>query len=140
MKSAVVDASVAAKWVVEEADTDKAVLLLSYDALHAPDHWLAEASNVLWAKVVRSEMDAADAEERMAILLRAPVTGSPISRLLPRAFAISLARQITIYDSLYVTLAETLDVAMVTADIRLVRRVAPDTALASRMVLLRDLG
>lgn len=40
MRLAVVDASVAAEWVVEEAHSDRAVLLLlGFDAQHAPGHW-----------------------------------------------------------------------------------------------------
>jgi len=61
----VVDASVAAKWLVEEDHSAVAALLLDYDARPAPDHWKAEAVNVLWSKVVRGDLTAADAEERM---------------------------------------------------------------------------
>ena len=45
-----VDASVAVKWVVEEDHSAKAMLLLGLDARHAPDHWRAEAVNVLWSR------------------------------------------------------------------------------------------
>ena len=51
MRQADIDASVAAKWVVEEAYSPQAALLLAFDAHHAPDHWRAEAVNVLWSKV-----------------------------------------------------------------------------------------
>lgn len=74
MRQVVVDASVSAKWVVEEDHSAKAALLLQCDARHAPDHWLAEAINVLWSKAVRGELTAADMEERTIALLRAPVT------------------------------------------------------------------
>jgi predicted nucleic acid-binding protein len=72
VKAVVVDASVAVKWVVEEHHSDKAALLLQCDARHSPDHWQAEATNALWSKVLRKELTTADAEERMALLLRAP--------------------------------------------------------------------
>ena len=106
MRQAVVDASVAAKWVVEEEHSAKAALLLGFDACHAPDHWLAEAGNVLWSKFFHGDLTAVDLEERMAVLLRAPVIGTPIASLMPRALAISVACVVTIYDSLYVALAE----------------------------------
>ncbi len=51
MRQAVVDASVVAKWVIEEAYSAQSALLLAFDARHAPDHWRAEAVNVLWSKV-----------------------------------------------------------------------------------------
>jgi predicted nucleic acid-binding protein len=135
----VVDASVATKWVVAEAHSDKAALLLTYRALHAPDHWQAEAVNVLWSKVFRGELSAADAEERLTVLMRAPVIGTPIAGLLSRAFAISVAHEATIYDTLYVALAEKLDIPMVTADERLIRRLSPDEALRKYVVWVDDL-
>lgn len=140
MREAVVDASVSAKWVVEEDHSAKAALLLQCDARHAPDHWLAEAVNVLWSKVFKGDLTAADAEERMIVLLRAPVIGTPVADLMPRAFAISMAQTVTIYDSLYAALAEKLNVPLVTADERLVRRMSGDAALGKRMVWVGDLS
>lgn len=139
MKQAVVDASVAAKWVVEEEHSTKATLLLEWDACHAPDHWLAEAISVLWSKVFRGDLTARDAGERMTVLLRAPVVAAPLVPLLPRAFAISVAREITIYDSLYVALAEQLDIPLVTADERLIKKLSADPALGRRTVWVGDL-
>jgi predicted nucleic acid-binding protein len=140
MRQAVVDASVAAKWVIEEEHSAKAALLLDFDVLHAPEHWLAEAINVLWDKVFCGELTAPDAEERMTVLLRAPVTGTPIAGLMPRAFAISAARMVTIYDSLYLALAEKRDIPMVTADERLIRKLSGDAGLAKRMIWVADLA
>ncbi len=140
MRAVVVDASVATKWVVEEVHSDEATLLLAYDALHAPDHWQAEAVNVLWAKVFRGDLATADAEQRMTVLMRAPVIGTPIAGLMSRAFAISVARQVTIYDSLYLALAEKLSIPVVTADVRLMRQLEPDAALANRMVWIGNLS
>jgi predicted nucleic acid-binding protein len=126
VKAAVVDASVAAKWVVEERHSAEAVLLLDYDVLHAPDHWRAEAANVLWSKVFHGDLTAADATERLAVLMTAPVTETPIARLMSRAFEISVAKMVTVYDALYVALAEQRGVPLVTADERLVRRMDQD--------------
>ena len=47
------------------------------------------AVNVLWSKVFRGDLSAADSEERMTVLLRAPVIGTPIAELMARAFAIA---------------------------------------------------
>ena len=134
MRRAVVDASVAAKWVVEEAHSDRAALLLGFDALHAPGHWRAEAVNVLWAKVIRGDLTAGDAEERMAALLRAPVIDTPIVALMPRAFAIAMGLGVTVYDGLYVALAEGRGIPLVTADERLIRRVSGDVGLGRLMI------
>ena len=140
MREAVIDASVCVKWVVELAHSATAILLLRCEALHAPDHWLAEAVNVLWAKVFRGDLTATDAEERMAVLLRAPIVGTPIAALLPRALAISLAHMVTIYDALYVALAEKRDIPLVTADERLIRRLSGVAALGQRMIWVGDLS
>jgi predicted nucleic acid-binding protein len=139
MRQAVVDASVAVKWVIEEEHSARAALLLAFDACHAPDQWQAEAVNVLWSKVFHGDLSAADAEERMIVLLRAPVIATPIAGLMPRAFAIAVAHTVTIYDALYVALAEARDIPLVTADERLIRRLAGNPALAKRMVRLADL-
>jgi predicted nucleic acid-binding protein len=134
VKEAVVDASVAAKWVVEEDCSANAALLLSYDTLHAPAHWRAEAVNVLWAKVFRGDLTAADAEERMLVLNCAPIVDAEIAGLVPRAFAISVAHSVTLSDSLYVALAEQRDIPLVTADKRLIRQLAGDANLRQRIV------
>lgn len=134
MKSVVVDASVAVKWVVEEAHSHAASLLLQSAAIHAPDHWQAEAVNALWSKVFKRDLTAQDAEERMTVLLRAPVAGAPIDTLMTRAFAISVALAVTVYDSLYLALADKLRVPLVTADRVLVRRVSGDRELAKRTI------
>jgi predicted nucleic acid-binding protein len=139
MREVVVDASVSAKWVVEEDHSAKAASLLQYDARYAPDHWQAEAVNVLWSKVLKGDLTAGDAEERMMVLLRAPVIGAPIAELVPRAFAISVANAVTLYDSLYLALAEKRNIPLVTADQRLIRRMLGDAAFAQRMVWVGDL-
>jgi predicted nucleic acid-binding protein len=70
----------------------------------------------------------------MLVLNRAPVADTTIAGLLPRAFAISVAHSVTVYDSLYVALAEQRDIPLVTADERLIRRLSGDADLAKRMV------
>lgn len=139
MREVVVDASVAVKWVVEEDHSANAALLLSYDSLYAPAHWRAEAINVLWARIVRGDLTAADAQERMLVLNRAPVVDVPIVDLMPRACAIAVAQSVTIYDALYVALAEQRDAALVSADQKLIRNVSSDTTLGHRVLWVGDL-
>ncbi len=140
MKEVVIDASVAVKWVVAEDYSANAPLLLEYDTVQAPAHWRAEAVNVLRAKVFRGDLTATDAEERMLVLNRAPVVDAAIAGLVPRAFAISVAHAVTVYDSLYVALAEQRDIPLVTADERLVRRLAADAVLGKRVLWIGDFG
>jgi predicted nucleic acid-binding protein len=134
MREVVVDASVAAKWVVEERHSSEAARLLNYDALHAPAHWRAEAVNVLWAKVWRGDLTEAEAEERVRTLNGAPIIEASIAPLVPRAFTIAVAHSVTIYDSLYVALAEQLDVALVSADAKLIQCLSSDATPGKRMI------
>jgi predicted nucleic acid-binding protein len=47
---------------------------------------------------------------------------------------------VTVYESLYVALAEKRDIPMVTADERLIRQLSADAALARRVVWVGDLS
>lgn len=137
MTAVVIDASVAVKWVVEEDHSARAVRLLAYEARHAPTHWQAEAVNALWSKVFKRELPADDAAERMSVLLRAPVIGTAVTELMPLAFSISVAHSVTIYDSLYVALSEKLGISLVTADRRLIARLA-SAVPAERLIWVGD--
>ena len=53
----VVDATVAIKWVVGEADSERAASVRGR-RLFAPDLLVAECANALWKKVVRRELAA----------------------------------------------------------------------------------
>jgi predicted nucleic acid-binding protein len=57
----VVDASVAVKWVLPEADSGPAVALREADALIAPSLVIAEIGNALWKSVLRGDVDKSDA-------------------------------------------------------------------------------
>ena len=81
---AAVDASVAVKWVVGEAGSDAAVLLRE-SRLFAPDLWIAECANVLWKKVRRAELTAAEAEVAAMALESADVEMVPTRPLMARA-------------------------------------------------------
>ena len=132
--------SISAKWVVEEDHSLQAITLLQCGERHAPDHWQAEAVNVLWSKVFKGDLTAADAQDRMAVLLRAPIIGTPLAELMPRAFVISVANAVTIYDSLYLALAEKRNIPLVTADRRLIRRLSGNAAFAKRMMWVGELA
>ena len=59
--TAVIDASVAIKWVVPEAGTEEAVELLGRGGLVAPDLLFAECANILWKKVRNGELQKSEA-------------------------------------------------------------------------------
>jgi predicted nucleic acid-binding protein len=130
VEEAVIDASVAIKWVVAEPLSEQAISLLEGTRMSAPAHWQAEAVNGIWGWVHRGGISAEDAEERASRLLTAPVAIAPLGPLLGRALKLSIALGLTIYDSLYIALAEERGIPLVTNDRKLLRQMTTDPALA----------
>jgi predicted nucleic acid-binding protein len=109
----VIDTSVAFKWEVVEIESDKALRLRDdfrngVHELLAPEHFPAEIANSLLATHV-------------ANCLSFLPHLHPCAPLLPRVVAITSAFQVSVYDSLYVALAERESCEFVTADDKLVR-------------------
>jgi predicted nucleic acid-binding protein len=139
LNAVVIDASVAVKWVAEESLTEQAISLLAGPALCAPAHWLAEAGNAVWSKFYRGQWSAEIAQARGAALHRAPVEPVPLLDLSKRALELAIAMEITVYDALYVALAEVRGIPLVSGDGKLMRRMANDSALAPLAQPLADL-
>ena len=119
MRAAVVDASVAVKWVLPEPDSDRAIALRD-KVLHAPDLALAECGNALWVRVHRGVLSKAEAETCFAALSLAPVSWTPTEQLAAEAMALALDLDHPVYDCVYLALAIARDLPLVTADRRLI--------------------
>jgi predicted nucleic acid-binding protein len=119
----VVDASVAAKWLLPEPGSDAASALLEGDdvELHAPELWTAELTNVLCKHCRRGELTPAEAAAGVQQMLDMPVTHHEHEPLAAAALVTALTHGISVYDALYVDLARGLDATLITADERLVR-------------------
>src|SRR5215218_2450466 len=107
----VLDASVALKWVLPEADSDKSELLRDefgngiHDLL-APDVFPVEIAHALTRAERRGIIAKGDAEFLLAdVLTTVPYLHSYLP-LLQRATEISSDARVGIYDCLYVALAE----------------------------------
>jgi predicted nucleic acid-binding protein len=121
--TAIVDASIAVKWLVEEIDSQAAQRLLDSDErLVAPDFVLVETANVLWKKTQRRELKAEQAVAGIQALPGYFEQLMPSAPLLPRALAIAIEVGHPVYDCLYLACAEALEVRLVTADGRLVAK------------------
>lgn len=117
MKSYVVDASVVIKWFVPEIYTEQAVSLLQAESeLHAPDLLVPEFGNILWKKVQRREISVQEAEESIQIFQKIPVMTYSTRDLVEKSLEMAIRLKETVYDSLYLALAETLSCPLVTAD------------------------
>lgn len=122
----VVDASVAAKWLFQEPDADRArALLVDTQAgrlsMLAPELLPVEIASSLWKRVYREGLphDEVEAHYRRFLRLCPGLVG--ISALTETAFGLALANKHPIYDCLYVALALGIPCPLVTADERLFR-------------------
>jgi len=124
MRRLVIDASIAVKWVIEEAGTSEALLLRRRTRLVAPDLLTAECANILWKKVRRDEITADEALVAGRLLVRSGIDLRPMSSLLEATTQLALRLDHAAYDCLYLVLAEREKCPFVTADDRLLRKLA----------------
>lgn len=120
----VVDASVALKWVVTEAGSDEAGVLLSDMAddavsLVAPEHLLGEVGNGLRTRVAQGVLAADDAVAALLAVTALELEFISGQERWLRSLRAALDWGLTTYDALYVLLALDLDAVLVTADLRL---------------------
>lgn len=123
MSEFVVDASVSIKWFLPEIHYIPARNLLSgFHFLMIPDLFFPEFGNILWKKVRRGELSATEAREVLAALRTIRLRTVSSEHLLSPALEIALETECTVYDALYLALAVTHNIALVTADRRLYDR------------------
>ncbi len=135
----VVDASVAAKWFVEEENSTAALSVLSEgNRLHAPDFFLLEMDSIFWKWIRRDVITLTEAESLRETLHRYPVTFHPLTPLIEPAFAIANRTGSTVYDSVYVALAALLEGKMVTADRKLYDSLG-NSPFAENIIWLEDI-
>jgi predicted nucleic acid-binding protein len=107
-----IDASVAAKWVLPEEHSDKALPLVtaSIDAgkpLVAPPLLPVEVTNILRQHMVREGPALADASALLTTVLAFPIRYAAPDGLHPRALEIAAAYNLpAVYDAHYLALAE----------------------------------
>jgi predicted nucleic acid-binding protein len=115
----IVDASVAVKWLLPELDSGHAECLLDDQfRLFAPDLLPIEVANGLWKEARAEGISPAEAEARLTAFREFRVTLHPSSDLLAVALEIALETDRTVYDCLYLALAQRERGVLVTADDR----------------------
>ena len=130
MTSLIVDASVVAKRLVLEPDSDKANLLFANwerGALEilAPSILPAEVANMLWKRARRGLLSAAVVENLFREFNAFHVPLWPIEDLMELALTLALRNGHSAYDGLYVALALKTGWDLVTADERLYNMLSP---------------
>jgi predicted nucleic acid-binding protein len=140
VRTLVIDASIAVKWVVEEPGTAEALALRHEAKLIAPDLLVAECANILWKKVQRSELTTDEASFAARILVGADIELVPMRPLFGATTKLALALDHPAYDCVYLALAIEKDCRLVTADERLLRKLAQTRRpnLRTRAIPLSD--
>ena len=118
----VVDASVAAKWFIQEVHTPEAEALQRAEEAIAPDLVVAEVLNTIWKNIRLGRIAVEQIELVAAALPMRFSTLVPLTPLAARAGEIAHALDHPIYDAFYIALAERERCAFVTADDRLQRK------------------
>jgi predicted nucleic acid-binding protein len=130
--SFVLDASVAAKWMLpaknEPLRAEAYKILVGYAAsefeLLVPDVFWAECGNILWKAVRQVRLSRADAEVALSSMLRRDFHTFPSANLLPEALPIAFTYGQAVYDCLYVALAVQSEAQLITADQQLANALA----------------
>jgi predicted nucleic acid-binding protein len=121
----VVDASVVAKALLREADSAVADALIESHrdgrcSLLAPEIIVAEVANALWKRShIRQQISADEARELLSDFLSLGLFLTPTSTLASAALQIATRESHSVYDCLYVALAESAACPFVTADEKL---------------------
>ena len=142
MTGYVVDASVAVKWLVQEAFSEEAASLLDgRTPLIAPDLLFAEATNALWALCRRGDITGEDFAEAVDALKAAPVAvPHPMRHLAASAARLAIDLGHPAYDCFYLALAVQEQYPVVTADRRFYDVVRRHPYLADRVLHIESLG
>ncbi len=121
----VVDASVACKWFIDEYGTKAAEALLALgETLLAPDLIVPEVCNVACLKLRRGQIGADQAASMVNGLPDLFDELVPSEQLAARAFIIASTLAHPAYDCFYLALAELRGTRLVTADRKLIGRLA----------------
>ena len=117
----VLDASVAIKWYVPEAQSTESLRFMAPAfAMHVPSFFAAECGNTVWKKVAqRREISPDRGREILDELFAYPRQVHDAEALTPIAFELALAvnnPKLAVYDFIYLALAVGLNCRLVTAD------------------------
>jgi predicted nucleic acid-binding protein len=130
----ILDASAAAKWFINEPDSDRTAELLEQISqgkwqLASPELLRYELTHVFWKRRVvgysRSQLEHALHE--LEVL---GIQYAPLSTLFPRALEVAYRLEIAIYDAFYVALAQALKGTFATFDVELMKRLRRHSSLS----------
>ena len=123
----VVDASVLIQGYIQDAQTAYVLTLLKSvtddepTVLHVPEFCLLECANILWKQVRFQGASVESVNKALARLDETPLTVHPARNLLSRALGIGLDNELAVYDSIYIALAQSSSLPMITVDARQIK-------------------
>jgi predicted nucleic acid-binding protein len=119
----VIDTSVLIQAYVSESETRRVQTLLNRlddeddsDELHVLEMCLIECGNVFWKHVRLHGMPLETARRNIKRLLSLPLIVHPSRDYLVDAFEIGITHQLAVYDALYIMLAKSLSLPLITTD------------------------
>lgn len=123
----VIDTSVAVKWYIPEARSAEAKAYIGAGVdRHAPDYLLAEAASLVLKRVrsrdLKLRLTVNEAKMIIAASRVSPIQFHDTRSLIDPAFALALEIGASLYDGLFVALALRLGGQLVTADVKLFRK------------------
>ncbi|WP_376097720.1 type II toxin-antitoxin system VapC family toxin [Roseomonas sp. CCTCC AB2023176] len=118
MTGYVIDASVAAKWVLAEEGSERAATLFSHRLL-GPDLLFVECANIFWKAVRRGRLTDAEALQGLEIIAATGIGAVPSAPLLGGALRRANRLGHPVYDCLFLETAAHVGLPLVTADRRL---------------------
>ncbi|MEI5663863.1 type II toxin-antitoxin system VapC family toxin [Bosea sp. CCNWLW174] len=129
MSSVVLDASFIVKLLVDESGSRLAQAVLEgYEAAGsvflAPSHALAEIGEVLCRKLRKGSIESVQFERALDSATRR-VASNDLTSLLAVAAKIAIDHGVSVYDALYVALADQAGALMLTADRKLAEKLRP---------------
>lgn len=119
----IIDASVALKWMIDEPGSDLARALQSRSDLIAPALLHHELANALTKKVRKGELENSSELNGLLDEVGAIVVTLDDLPLIGRSLSLALQLGHSVYDCVYLALAEQLGQELVTADVKFLRKV-----------------
>lgn len=124
MNSVVIDAGIAAKWLVGGKHSEQAHVILGSHrtealTLLAPDFLATEVTQVLWKLQRFGGLKPQFARDALEEFFTIDITFTPARDLLPDALALAIQHERSVYDSLYLALSMREQCPFVTADEKL---------------------
>lgn len=114
----VIDASALAKFILKEEGWERVADFLKAGTISV-DHVMKETVNAIWKRLIQGEISFEDAKsmfEAMKEILGKAIVIENEMNYIDEAFEISIKRNITIYDSLYIALTKKKKLELLTSD------------------------